>query len=61
MNPIGERQDLVKKWLDYLGNSMYVCFLGPRKFAISKPLLTYLEYDIEELAVEAIKYRTLFL
>ena len=39
---------------------MYVFFLGPRKFAISKALLTYLDYDVEEFALEAAKFRAVF-
>lgn len=41
-----DKPESVKKWLDFLGDGKYVCFLGPRKFAISKSLLTYLDYDI---------------
>ena len=55
--PPEEKPDAVKKWLDPLGNSMFVCCLGPRKVAVSKALLTYLEYDVEEFAVEVLKYR----
>ena len=39
---------------------MYVCTLGSRKVAVSKSLLTYLEYDVNEFAIEAIKYRAIF-
>jgi hypothetical protein len=39
---------------------MYVCVLGSRKVAVSKALLTYLEYDVNEFAIEAIKYRAVF-
>lgn len=39
---------------------MYICTLGSKKVAISKSLLTYLEYDLNEFAIEAIKYRAIF-
>ena len=52
-----DKPDGVKKWLDFLGDSMYTILMGPRKLVISKSLLTYLEYDIEEFAVEIMKYR----
>jgi len=42
MAPPKGKADSVKKWLDILGDGMYVVFLGPRKFAISNSLLTYL-------------------
>ena len=35
---------------------MYTCACGSNKFAISKALLTYLNYDIQEFAVEVLKY-----
>ena len=47
VKPPEEKPESITKWLDSLGDSMFVCFLGPRKFAISKSLLSYLEYDIE--------------
>ena len=56
-----QRPDTVKKWLDQMGDGMYVIFLGPRKQAISKALLIYLEYDLEEIAVEMVKYRASFI
>ncbi len=49
--PPEEKPESVKKWLDFLGDSMYVVTLGMKKVGISKALLTYLEYDIEEFAV----------
>jgi hypothetical protein len=39
---------------------MFICTNGVSKFAISKSLLTYLEYDIEEFAIEAVKYHSIF-
>lgn len=39
---------------------MFVCTLGMKRVAISKALLKYLDYDLEEFSVEAIKYRALF-
>jgi hypothetical protein len=48
----------MKKWLDYMGEGMYTMFFGPRKYAMSKGLLRYLEYDVEEVVVEMVKYRT---
>jgi len=56
--PPEEKPDAIKKWLDLLGTSMFVCCLGPRKVAVSKTLLTYLDYDVEEFAVETLKYKT---
>lgn len=56
-----QKADTVKKWLDHMGDTMFIIFLGPRKQAISKSLLNYLGYDIEELAVEMAKYRHSFL
>ena len=56
-----QKPDTVKKWLDYMGDKMFVMFLGPRKQAISKSLLTHLGYDLEELAVEMAKYKYSFL
>ena len=56
--PPEEKPDAIKKWLDILGDSMFVCCLGPRKVAVSKTLLVYLGYDVEEFAVEVLKYRT---
>ena len=38
---------------------MFLCYLSPVKFAISKSLLTYLEYDVEEFVIEAVKYRSI--
>ena len=37
-----EKSESVKKCLDSLGDSMYVCMLDVNKLAISKSLLTYL-------------------
>lgn len=58
--PPEEKAESVKKWLDFLGDSMFVCTLGMKRVAISKALLKYLDYDLEEFSVEAIKYRALF-
>jgi hypothetical protein len=41
-----EKPESLKKSLDSLGDSMFVCTSGIRKMAISKSLLSYLEYDI---------------
>ena len=57
--PPPDKNEPVKKYLDLLEDKMYVCCLGVRKFAISKSLLLYLEYDLEELAVQTMKYRSL--
>ena len=57
--PTVSTPEIVKKYLDYLGDSMYLGLFGPRKVVISKSLLTYLDYDVEELAISAIKYRSL--
>lgn len=46
-----EKNDSIKKNLDSLGDEMFVCTLGMRKVAISKTLLTYLEYDIDEFSI----------
>ena len=51
MKPPDEKTDSKKKILDSLGDSMFICILSPRKYAISKSLITYLEYDLEEFAV----------
>jgi hypothetical protein len=51
----------MKRWLDTLGNSMYISGFGPNTVAISKSLLTQLGYDPEEFAVETTKYRKLIL
>jgi hypothetical protein len=59
-SPPEEKPESIKKWLDHLGDSMYVCTMGFKKVAISKSLLAYLEYDAEEFAIEAIKYRAIF-
>jgi len=40
---------------------MYTICLGINKLGISKSLLSYLEYDLEEFCVEAIKYRSISL
>jgi len=34
-----------------MGEGMYTLFFNPRKIAISKKLLTYLDYDLEEIGV----------
>ncbi len=41
-----DKAESLKKHLDSLGDSMFVCTSGVRKVAISKSLLSYLEYDI---------------
>ena len=61
VKPPEEKPDSIKKWLDHLGDSMFVLFLGPRKFAIPKALLTYLDYDLEEFAITGTKYRSLLI
>lgn len=45
--PKPAESELIKKYLDMLGNRMYITIFGPRKLAISNSLLTYLEYDVE--------------
>ena len=40
---------------------MFSSILGPNKIAISRQLLTFLDYNPEELAVEIIKYKAVFL
>lgn len=55
-----EKPESVKKWLDHLGDSMFVCTLGMKKVAVSKSLLQYLEYDLNEFAINCIKYRGIF-
>jgi hypothetical protein len=54
-----EKPESIKKWLDILGDGMYVSGFGPNKVAFSKALLIQLGYDPEEFAVETIKYRKL--
>ena len=39
---------------------MFSCVFGSNKIALSKALLTYLDYDLEEFSVEALKYGTLY-
>jgi hypothetical protein len=55
-----EKAESVKKCLDNLGDNMFICTLGINKVAVSKALLEYLEYDLEEFGIEAIKYKTIF-
>lgn len=38
--------DSITKYLDSLGDSMYLAKFGMNKIAISKILLEYLEYDL---------------
>jgi hypothetical protein len=45
--PKPPESELIKKYLDILGNKMFITIFGPRKLAISNSLLTYLEYDVE--------------
>jgi hypothetical protein len=54
-----DKPESVKKWLDILGDGMYLSAFGPNKFAFSRSLLTLLGYDPEEFAVELTKYRKL--
>jgi hypothetical protein len=56
-----EKPESMKKWLDILGDGMYVSGFGPNTVAISKSLLTQLGYDPEEFAVETTKYRKIIL
>lgn len=53
-----EKRESVKKSLDGLGDSMFVCIFGVRKVAVSKALLAFLHYDFEELALEIVKFKT---
>lgn len=57
--PQSTKPELLKKWLDQLGNKLYVALFGTRRMAISKTLLAYLDYDLEEFAVAAVKFRTI--
>lgn len=44
--PVAAKPDSPKKWLDFMGDTMYIGVFGPRKLAISRSLLDYLEYNI---------------
>ena len=59
---MGEQEDLSKipQWLDFQGDGLYTTFFGPNHYAISKRLLETLGYDVEEFAIEAVKFRALF-
>lgn len=53
-----DKRESVKKNLDTLGDSMFVCIFGVRKVAVSKALLAFLSYDFEELALEIVKFKS---
>ena len=42
-----------------LGDCMFTASFGSNKVAFSKALLRYLQYDPDEFAVDAMKYRTI--
>ena len=48
----------ITKFLNSLKDSMFVCKFGLSKMAISNSLLEYLGINVEEFAVQTIKYRT---
>lgn len=55
---VREDKESITKYLHLYGEKMFICKFGLYKMAISNSLLRYLGYDIDEFAVETVKYRT---
>lgn len=54
---VDDNQEFFDKFVDGLGNRMFVCRSTANRLVISKSLLTLLEYDPEEMAIEIVKYK----
>jgi hypothetical protein len=50
--------EFLERYMQALGSRMFVCRFNNNKMLISKSLLEALEYDVEEFALETLRFRT---